>query len=492
MVHPQLFTKDVLPINIQIIPQDGTILRKKAKISSLDLTKTVFVKSNKRDGISSEPGHPSFGEMQKKQITELNNRLREVEEYKDKVKKLSDNDQDLSKVMGEITDRLRIEYKLDDRDSTLQALGRLEKETKNLKFQLEKIDFKSFNLRKRCEELIDVNGAPGICYEISNPTISAKAQTKTFRFSSQSEKFEMNKAVMSINHKEAVGPFVGFAYGGFGVASSETSKTNNSYDVHQSKELSLKGKEAVAVTRASQEIGVFKIKRVTLGEEGRQLAEEIGNQEDEKEQEKLALKFLDKFPSEINMGKFGVGGWFQYTATTRSSELTTVYQLQAEAARQSEERFSMAVKAFYGAVGGQFGTSDSNEITGRIGENYKSGKKDTSMTTTFDYDCSGPTVSDINKLQENLTNPDYLAVFPSIGGNHSFEKIYDIVRDMGRDLKNDALVKAANVLMRTVENGPKHSVRNPRIPPKSTQKNVVVFGKTGSGKSLLGLSLIHI
>ena len=219
---PKLFSNDVPLIDIQFMPQDGHILRNRDTISSLDLSKTVFLKSNKSVE-KTKSDNKEIEDMQKKQIKKLNDRLTEINNYKEKVKKLANNDQDLSKVMEELNNRLLIEYKLVDKDSTLEAIDELEKETKNLKFQLEKINFDSFDLKQRCEELIKVHGIKGFCYEISDPIISPRARTRTFRFSSQNERFEMNKSVKSMKHKGAFGvegSIVGFGYGGIGMVSA--------------------------------------------------------------------------------------------------------------------------------------------------------------------------------------------------------------------------------------------------------------------------------
>jgi len=486
LAHPQLFPEDLL-IDIQFMPQDGKILRKRAKVSSLDLSKTVFLK--KPVGKFSHRGKV-MGEMQKKQIEELNNRLTEINEYKEKVKKLSNNDQDLEKLMNDLKARLGITQAFTDKNSCLEELNKLNQEWTSLKFQLEKIDFKSFDLHERCEQLIKVHGIQGLCFEISDPIISAKARTKTFRFSSQKEQIHLKKAVLSTKYKGGFGQTVsavGFGYGALGMASEEyTSKTSNNLDNSLSKEGSYKTKEAVATTRGTQEIAMFKIKKISLDDKGKQLIEEIGNEKDGKKQEELAFKFLDRYPSIINMGYFGVGGWFEYTATTRSTEMKTLDQLQEMAARQSEKKLTVAAKVFYGPIAAQGGVANSDDVAIEMGKNRKEGKKEASMTTTFAYECSGPTVYELKDLQKNLTNPDNLAVFPSVGGNHRFEKIYNIVGDIGSNASNNA----AKVLENIIENGPEHFVREPRIPPGSTQKNIIVFGKTGSGKSLMGNALI--
>ena len=489
----KLYTKDVPIADIHFLPQGKKPLRKRQKVQTLNLDDTVFVKY--------KPQGNNFGGKTKEEIeaevAALNTKLDEITQFKDKMKKLSDNEKDLTPLLKEIKTRININESFTNKQDALAHLANLERETSALKFQLMTIDFKSLNIESRCKELLQLKGVRGFDYSIKKPIVSASAKTKTYKFSSVSEQAASKKACLSIKKKGSWGvefSVVGFAYGGLGMASSEyTNKSSSSYETDVSASSNILSKVAVARTTALQEIVTFEIEKAVVDEEGVKLLKTIAKASDEKGKEEAAFKFLDEYPAEINMGPFGIGGYFEYTATTTSTKEVSLHKLQKRAAAHTENQMTVAGKAFYGAAAASFGVSVKNETEQGGGISFNDGLSNEEVTTKIEYECSGPTVSDMESLQKNLTDSNNWSCFPSIAvSNHKFRKIYTIVQDManeGRELDTD-LDTAAKVLQYIIETGPKTFIGEPSIPKDAKKKNVIVFGKTGSGKSSLGCVLL--
>ena len=461
------------------------------KVETLNLGDTVFFKY--------EPQGNGFGGKNKEEteaeIASLNKKLDEITHFKDKMKKLSDNEKDLTALLEEIKTRIDIDESLTNKQDALVHLSQLEQKVGALKFQLMKIDFKSLNITGRCKELLQLKGVRGFDYSIKKPIVSAAAQTKTYKFSSVSEEAASKKACLSIKKKGSWGAefnIVGFAYGGLGMASSEyTNKSSSSHETDVSTSNDILTKVAVARTTAFQEIVTFEIEKAIVNEDGVKLLRAIAKASDEDGKEKAAFKFLDEYPAEINMGPFGVGGYFEYTATTTSAKEVSLHKLQKRAATHTKNQVTVAGKAFYGAAAASIGVDVKNENGEGVGVYFNDGLSDEEVTTKIDYQCSGPTVNDMESLQKNLTDSNNWSCFPSIAvSNHKFQKIYTIVQDMakkGGELDTDLDI-AAEVLQYIIEQG--SYIGEPSIPEDAKKKNVIVFGKSGSGKSLLGCVLL--
>ena len=65
---------------------------------------------------------------------------------------------------------------------------------------------------------------------------------------------------------------------------------------------------AIATTKAIQEIAVFKCESVTLDKDAVNTARDIRKGKTHEEKELMALKCLNIYHAEINMGPFGIGG----------------------------------------------------------------------------------------------------------------------------------------------------------------------------------------
>ena len=492
----KLFTKDVLMTDIHILPQGGKSLRKRQKVSTLNLDDTLFFEHRPEGGKMEGYNTQKRKAIKEEEINVLDEKLKKITEFKDSMKRLSDNEKDVKPVLTEIKTRLNINEILTNKKDTLAHLEKLEREIRALKFQLMEIDFNSIDVKKRCLELLKVKGIHGLNYCIKTPIVSANARTKTYKFSSEQEHSESKKACFSIKKKRSWGTESSacFGYGAIGMASTEyTSKRNSNEETDVSTSKEVLSTVAVARTTAVQEIVTFEIENATIDEHGLKLVRAIAKASTVKQKEEAAFKFLDDYPAEINMGPFGIGGYFEYTATTTSSKRVSLHSLQKRAASQAEGKMTVAGKAFHIAAAASLGISVQNEAEMGAGVTFSDGLSNEEVTTKIDFECSGPTVTDMDSLQKNLTDSKNWSCFPSIANrSYRFRKIYTIIEDMAHDFKDfeAEIEEAAKVLRYIIEEGPKKLIGEPAIPKDAKLKNVIAFGKTGSGKSALGCVLL--
>ena len=187
------------------------------------------------------------------------------------------------------------------------------------------------------------------------------------------------------------------------------------------------------------------------------MAREIGKGKTQEEKELMALKFLNVYPAEINMGPFGIGGWFEYTATTTSSEMKTLDTIQKEAALQSANKLTAAIKIFATVAAGQAGLSKGDEVQVSSGVADTRKIENGTFTSTFEYSCAGPTVYDMNELNKNMNNPDNWSIFPSIAvGNHRFKRVDSILESLAAESSDvdEELINAAEIIRKIIDNGP--------------------------------------
>ena len=259
-----------------------------------------------------------------------------------------------------------------------------------------------------------------------------------------------------------------FSYGGLGMAAQEytTSRTESSNREINTRSM-VKTNTAIAMTKAIQEIAVFKCESVTLDKDAVNMARDIGKGKTQEEKELMALKFLNVYPAEINMGPFGIGGWFEYTATTTSSEMKTLDTMQQEAASQSANKLTAAIKIFAVVAAGQAGLSKGDEVQVSSGVADTRKVENGTFTSTFEYSCAGPTVYDMNELNKNLNNPDNWSIFPSIAvGNHRFKRVDSILESLAAESSDvdEELINAAEIIRQIIDNATKLVVREPLIP----------------------------
>ena len=495
---PKLYTEEIPISHIHFLPQSGSKLFKRQEVSTLDLNEVVFVEHRRPK--CENPGDETLKNMNSKkeeQIELLQNRLGEIANIRKKMKRLSNDHPDLKEFLEKMRDQLKIKSTFTSKDDALNQLEKIKQEINTLKFQLSKIDFSNIDIKGRCSDLLQSKGARGFHYTIKTPVISASAKTRSYKYANRQEYLNSKNACLSLESKRSLGTeydVAAFAFGGIGMASMEyIHRKGFGYEKESTNSENTNVKTAVAQTKAVMEIITFEIEKAKIDKDGINLLRTIGKASEESEKEIEALRFLDKYPSELNMGPFGIGGYFEYTATTKSEKSVSLYTLQRRAALEADHHMSLASKIFFGAVAVSGGASGRNNETSVGGLCHNDGLKNEEVTTTVEYDCSGPTVTDVESLEKNLSDPNKWTCFPSIDvSNHKYKSIYTIVQDMAREGRETdiELENAARVLQHIIENGARTVIPEPYIPENVSIKNVIVFGKTGSGKSTLGNVLL--
>ena len=145
----KLFTKDVLMTDIHILPQGGKSLRKRQKVSTLNLDDTLFFEHRPEGGKMEGYNTQKRKAIKEEEINVLDEKLKKITEFKDSMKRLSDNEKDVKPVLTEIKTRLNINEILTNKKDTLAHLEKLEREIRALKFQLMEIDFNSIDVKKK-------------------------------------------------------------------------------------------------------------------------------------------------------------------------------------------------------------------------------------------------------------------------------------------------------------------------------------------------------
>ena len=496
---PKLYTERIPISHIHFLPQKRSKLFKKQEVRTLDLGDVVFVEH--RPPKCENPSDDTLENMKSKKEEEielLQNKLDEISNFKKKVKCLSNDHPDLKESLKNMKDELKIKKTFTSKEDALHQLKKIKQEISTLKFQLTKINFSDIDIQGRCSDLLQIKGARGFHYTIKKPVISASARTQTYNYANTQEYLNSKNACLSWKSKKSLGAecdVVAFAFGGIGMASVEyIDRKGFGYEKESTNSESTNVATAVAQTRAVMEIITFEIEKVKIDKDGINLLRAIGKASEESKKEIEALRFLDKYPSELNMGPFGIGGYFEYTATTKSEKSVSLYTLQRRAVLEAENHMSVASKAFFNVAAASAGVSVRNNETIGDGLCHNDGLKIGEVTTRVNFYCSGPTVKDVESLQKNLIDPNNWTCFPSIDvSNHKYKSIYTIVEDMANEGGKEVdieLKNAARVLQNVIENGARTIIPEPHIPEKASMKNVIVFGKTGSGKSTLGNVLL--
>ena len=262
------------------------------------------------------------------QICKLQRQLDRIYECKEKIECISQNTiiLDLSKIVKHLPSCPNSYQK----EEALDILSKTGLNLKSFQCNLSQIDFTKFDLKSRCEELIQRSGPHGFRYTVGQVMVKANAVRKVLKFGRKSQYEQSKTSCFSIREKRVwfheVGA-VGLAYGGISNALQEYSNRTN-IDTPTAN-------TAIVTTKELREVAVFQCESVTVEDEVLDMARKIGKEKTEKQREIKALEFLNKYPAVINMGLFSVGCWFAVTAATSSSESLPLEEIQNEAVFQS-------------------------------------------------------------------------------------------------------------------------------------------------------------
>ena len=114
--------------------------------------------------------------------------------------------------------------------------------------------------------------------------------------------------------------------------------------------------------------------------------------------------------------------------------MKTLDTIQKEAASQSANKLTAAIKIFATVAAGQVGLSEGDEVQVSSGVADTRKVENGAFTSTFEYACAGPMVYDMNELNINLNNPDNWSIFPSIAvRNHRFKRVDAILESLAEE-----------------------------------------------------------
>ena len=188
------------------------------------------------------------------------------------------------------------------------------------------------------------------------------------------------------------------------------------------------------------------------------------------------------YPDEIELGPFGAGLTMVASTTCSVDTLTEYSELANEAFKVNKIYFQDKLKAMQGNLGQDQSLFDENVWEAEDGpQKYK-------------FKCRFVRKGDVNDKM--------LSLFPEVDsqleGKHMKKiNLYKIVRNsadkFGDELGiEEALEEAARALESVYKAGYKYSVGHIFVDPFTMEKNVLLVGKTGVGKSLLGTVLVNI
>ena len=168
-----------------------------------------------------------------------------------------------------------------------------------------------------------------------------------------------------------------------------------------------------------------------------------------------------------------LGGWYEYTATTTSSEMKMRQTLQQESASQAASKLSIATKGIsIAAIQAGFSKRDEVEAGSGIADMKKI--RNGTMTSNFEYNCSGPTVYTMEDLIKNLKNPNNWSIFPSIANRSpKFKRVDDIIESQAAELDDDKELSNAAILLKQIINkGPEKAFQDEYF---STEQYFLIF-----------------
>ena len=197
----KLFTKDVPMADIHILPQGGKSLRKRQMVSTLNPDDTLFIEYRPHGGKSESYNTKKRRAIKEEEINAVDEKLKKIIEFKDSMKRLSDNEQDVKPVLNEIKTRLNINEILTNKKDTLAHLEKLEQEMRALKFQLMEIDFNSIDVKKRCLELLKVKGIHGLNYCIKTPIVQQMLVQRPINFQVNKNMLKVKKLAFQLRRR---------------------------------------------------------------------------------------------------------------------------------------------------------------------------------------------------------------------------------------------------------------------------------------------------
>lgn len=143
-----------------------------------------------------------------------------------------------------------------------------------------------------------------------------------------------------------------------------------------------------------------------------------------------ANDFLNTYPLSVFMGPYGVGGWFEVSATTRSDFGLNGHTLVDLAGKKADASFSLGASMMSLAGLGSAGLALSHENESMTVKRQNGQDQHVTITTSIESKTRGPPVTNANDMQNLLRMlPDTWVIFPEIGAQaqYRWQSVTDLI-----------------------------------------------------------------
>lgn len=148
--------------------------------------------------------------------------------------------------------------------------------------------------------------------------------------------------------------------------------------------------------------------------------------------------FLNNWPLSYFMGPYGVGGWFEVSAVSKSTMSVHGSKLVEISSDKLEAEMSVGISMLTTGVIGRVGAAAKTETTTIKADSSASQTQDIMVTTTMESHTRGPPATNPQDMQNLLhVQPLSWVIFPEISAQAQFDyiKITDMINDLKTQTK---------------------------------------------------------